>query len=45
MRRVFSFHVGAAPLQMVKGTTMAFPGFKKEQDRANIVAYLNSLNK
>ena len=29
--------------QMVKGTTMAFPGFKKEKDRANIIAYLNSL--
>ena len=31
------------PRQMVKGTTMAFPGFKKEQDRADVIAYLNAL--
>ena len=26
----------------IKGTSMAFPGFKKEQDRADVVAYLNT---
>ena len=29
--------------QMVKGTSMAFPGFKKETDRADVIAYLHSL--
>jgi cytochrome c2 len=28
---------------MVKGTSMAFPGFKKETDRADVIAYLHSL--
>ena len=32
----------AAPKKYVKGTNMAFPGFKKESDRANVVAYLNA---
>ena len=27
----------------IKGTNMAFPGFKKEQDRADVVAYLNTM--
>ena len=30
--------------QMVKGTSMAFPGFKKPADRADVVAYLNSID-
>ena len=30
--------------QVVKGTSMAFPGFKKEADRSDVIAYLNSLN-
>jgi len=33
-----------SPKQMVKGTSMAFPGFKKPADRADVVAYLNSIN-
>ena len=32
------------PKEMVKGTSMAFPGFKKETDRADVVAYLKSLS-
>ena len=32
------------PKLMVKGTSMAFPGFKKEQDRADVIAYLNTLS-
>ena len=32
------------PKVMVKGTSMAFPGFKKEQDRADVIAYLNTLS-
>ena len=32
------------PKNLVKGTSMAFPGFKKEADRQDVVAYLNSLN-
>ena len=28
------------PKKYIKGTNMAFPGFKKEQDRADVVAYL-----
>lgn len=32
------------PKAMVKGTTMAFPGFKKETDRAHLVAYLHTLS-
>lgn len=31
-----------APRKVVKGTKMAFPGLKKEQDRADIIAYLKS---
>ncbi|OQM73546.1 MFS transporter [Pseudaminobacter manganicus] len=33
------------PRAFVKGTKMAFPGFKKEGDLANIVAYLKSFTK
>ena len=36
------FHFLAKPKEFVKGTNMAFPGFKKEQDRADVVAYLNT---
>ena len=32
------------PKKFIKGTNMAFPGFKKEQDRLDIVAYINSIN-
>ena len=32
----------AAPKAFAKGTSMAFPGFKKEKDRADCVAYLNT---
>lgn len=28
------------PKDLVKGTKMAFPGLKKEADRANVIAYL-----
>ena len=31
------------PKKYIKGTNMAFPGFKKEQDRADVVAYLNEM--
>ena len=31
------------PKKFIKGTNMAFPGFKKEQDRADVIAYLNTL--
>jgi cytochrome c len=30
----------AAPRQVVKGTTMAFPGLKKPEDIADLIAYL-----
>ena len=30
------------PKKYIKGTNMAFPGFKKEQDRADVIAYLNT---
>ena len=30
------------PKKYIKGTNMAFPGFKKEKDRADCVAYLNT---
>ena len=30
------------PKKYIKGTNMAFPGFKKEADRHNMVAYLNT---
>ena len=33
----------ANPKAFLKGTSMAFPGFKKEKDRADVVAYLGSL--
>ena len=29
-----------APRKFLKGTKMAFPGLRKEQDRANVIAYL-----
>lgn len=32
----------ANPKKYIKGTNMAFPGFKKEKDRADCVAYLNT---
>lgn len=31
-----------APQKHVKGTLMSFPGLPKDQDRANVIAYLNS---
>ena len=31
----------AAPRKLVKGTKMAFPGLKKEEDIANVIAYIN----
>lgn len=37
------FEFLANPKKFIKGTNMAFPGFKKEQDRADVVAYLNTL--
>lgn len=30
------------PAAMVPGTNMAFPGLKKEEERANLIAYLKS---
>ncbi len=30
----------AAPKKLIKGTKMAFPGLKKETDRANVIAYI-----
>ena len=33
----------ANPKKYIKGTNMAFPGFKKEQDRADVVAYLTTM--
>lgn len=32
------------PKDVVKRTKMAFPGFKKAQDRADVIAYLKSLS-
>ena len=29
------------PKKFIKGTNMAFPGFKKEKDKLDIIAYLN----
>ncbi len=31
------------PRRLVKGTKMAFPGLKKDQDRADVIAYLEQL--
>jgi cytochrome c len=31
------------PQKVVKGTRMAFPGLKKAQDRADVIAYLKTL--
>ena len=31
------------PKAFMKGTSMAFPGFKKPQDRADVISYLNTL--
>ena len=31
------------PQKTVKGTRMAFPGLKKAEDRANVIAYLKTL--
>lgn len=35
----------AAPRKVVKGTRMAFPGLKKPEDIANILAYLKQFSK
>ncbi|MCB1882404.1 MAG: cytochrome c family protein [Geminicoccaceae bacterium] len=35
----------ADPRGVVKGTKMVFAGLKKEEDRANVIAYLESLKK
>ena len=32
----------ANPKKYIKGTNMAFPGFKKDQDKADVTAYLKS---
>ncbi|AZV79610.1 cytochrome c family protein [Parasedimentitalea marina] len=32
------------PKSMVAGTTMTFPGLKKQSDRVNLIAYLDSLD-
>ena len=37
------FEYLANPKKYIKGTNMAFPGFKKDQDRADVVAYLNTM--
>ena len=35
------FEYLANPKKYIKGTNMAFPGFKKEKDRYDVIAYLN----
>jgi cytochrome c len=37
-------HMIFKPLAYVKGTKMAFAGVPKEQDRADIIAYLRTMN-
>ena len=34
-----------SPKKMVKGTKMAFPGLRKDKDRANVIAYLKEATK
>lgn len=34
----------AAPRKVVKGTRMSFPGLKKAQDRADVIAYLKEVS-
>jgi len=36
-------HFIVAPKSLVKGTAMNFPGLKKPEDRANVIAYLRTL--
>ena len=43
MGRADHVRLPANPKKYIKGTNMAFPGFKKEQDRADVVAYLNTM--
>lgn len=33
------------PKKLVKGTKMAFPGLRKDADRANVIAYLKQFSK
>lgn len=33
----------AAPMQVVKGTKMTFPGLKDETECTNVIAYLETL--
>ncbi|RWG49592.1 MAG: cytochrome c family protein, partial [Mesorhizobium sp.] len=33
------------PRGMIKGTKMAFPGLKNDQDVANVIAYLKQFSK
>jgi cytochrome c len=35
----------ANPRKVVKGTRMAFPGLKKEQDRQDVIAYIKEKSK
>ena len=37
-------HMIYKPLSYVKGTKMAFVGMPKEQDRADLIAYLRTMN-
>jgi cytochrome c len=37
-------HMIFKPLSFVKGTKMAFVGVPKEQDRADLIAYLRTMN-